>query len=262
MQAAISQVVTFCTNPFGGNPAYVLSVETFPSEAVLKNVVALLDADVLAVIESVKSISPGLRFFTESGEHPGAGHATLAAAHVALQQRQNLTFQLANGGSRDVRRCERGIAVDWPVMPYTAAEQGDRIAHALGAAPLECQVSSFGNIAIFRNEAEIAALVPDMDLVAQLDRTALIATAPGQSSDIVVRVFAPAAGLPEDPVCGTAHRIITPYWSNQLDKSVLHSRHLSSRGGDLWCEFDGQRVSIAGETVNTILGTMTFPTQM
>lgn len=259
MQAAIAQVVTFCTSAFGGNPAFVLSVEAFPGEAVLRQVVKLIKADVLAVIQGVSSHSPQLRFYTESGEHPGAGHATLAAAHVALQDRQSLTFRLANGGTRDARRCSHGIAVDWPLMAYSSIEDGEQIGRALGAVPAECQQAAFGNVAIFRTEADIVALDPDMALVSQLDRTALIATAPGQSSDIVIRVFAPAAGLPEDPVCGTAHRITTPYWARRLGKTSIHSRHLSPRGGDLWCELDGRGVSIAGDTITTIEGRISFP---
>ena len=89
----------------------------------------------------------------------------------------------------------------------------------------------------------------------------MIATAPGDSggADIAIRVFAPKVGLPEDPVCGTAHRIIVPFWSERLGRAKLHSRHLSARGGDLWCEFEGSTVTIAGETCRFLEGTVQLP---
>ena len=99
-----------------------------------------------------------------------------------------------------------------------------------------------------------------MALVSAFDRNAVIATAPGGAeSDIVIRVFAPKAGLPEDPVCGTAHRIIIPYWAERTGKTMIHSRHLSPRGGDLWCEDKGEKVVISGETRLVIDGTIRLP---
>jgi predicted PhzF superfamily epimerase YddE/YHI9 len=129
----------------------------------------------------------------------------------------------------------------------------------LKAKPRETFVAPFGYVTIFDSTADIVAIDPDMALVAALDRSAVIATAPGQDSDIVIRVFAPAVGLPEDPVCGTAHRIITPYWAPRLGKSEIHSRHLSKRGGDLWCKLDGENVEIAGESVQAFEAALDLP---
>ncbi len=101
---------------------------------------------------------------------------------------------------------------------------------------------------------------PDLARVAAFDRSAVIATAPGDGeSDIVVRVFAPRVGLPEDPVCGTAHRIIVPYWAKRMGKRRIHSRQLSPRGGDLWCEDRGETVVIGGDTSLVIDGTIRLP---
>jgi predicted PhzF superfamily epimerase YddE/YHI9 len=101
---------------------------------------------------------------------------------------------------------------------------------------------------------------PDPARVSDLDRNTVIATAPGgKASDVVIRVFAPKVGLPEDPVCGTAHRIIVPYWARKLGRAKLHSRQLSARGGDLWCEDRGEYVAIAGETCLIIEGTIRLP---
>ena len=101
---------------------------------------------------------------------------------------------------------------------------------------------------------------PDLDRVAGFDRTAVIATAPGRDgADIVIRVFAPNVGLPEDPVCGTAHRIIVPYWAERMGKKRIHSRQLSPRGGDLFCEDKGETIVIGGESRLVIDGTIRLP---
>jgi predicted PhzF superfamily epimerase YddE/YHI9 len=201
--------------------------------------------------------------YTPEGPHPGAGHATAAAAHVAFSiagaKRNELSFKLANGGHRNARRSPHGIAVEWPVMTYEATPRAGDVARALQAESRETYVAPFGYVAIFDNEADIAAIDPDMAQVAGLDRGAVIATAPGKDSDIVIRVFAPAVGLPEDPVCGTAHRIITPYWAPRLGKNEIHSRHLSKRGGDLWCKLRGENVEIAGESVQAFEATLDLP---
>ncbi len=158
-----------------------------------------------------------------------------------------------------VRHCAHGIAVNWPLMPYEETGRCDEIASALGLRPARSYVASFGYVAVFGSDIEIAELRPDMTRVAAMDRGALIATAPGTDTDIVIRVFAPAVGLPEDPVCGTAHRIIAPYWAERLGKTSLHSRHLSKRGGDLWCEVVGNTVNIAGESLKTFETKLELP---
>lgn len=259
MRAGLQKVVTFAGDVFHGNPAHVLTPPRLPGDEVMKQVVALVGADVLAVIVGLDAEMPELSFFTTGGPHPGAGHATHAAAHLALRQRDALRFKLADGGERSVRRSGAGVSVDWPIMRYDSTSRGEEIAQALGATPRSCLTSTFGNIAIFSDEAEIARLTPDMARVSALDRVALIATAPGATSDIVIRVFAPAVGLPEDPVCGTAHRIIIPYWAKQIGKTTIHSRHLSPRGGDLWCTLEEGMVAISGDCADAFAGTLTFP---
>jgi predicted PhzF superfamily epimerase YddE/YHI9 len=166
-------------------------------------------------------------------------------------------FRLANGDERRAWTQDGRIAVDFPLMPASRTELADRLGEALGAKPLETWVAPFGHVAILSSRDTVAGLHPDLDRIAALDRSAVIVTAPGGSlSDVVIRVFAPKVGLPEDPVCGTAHRIIIPYWAGKMGKTRLHSRQLSARGGDLWCEVDGDRVIIAGESELIVEGTM------
>lgn len=264
LRADLFQIVTFADHPFHGNPAFVLRNAKGISDNALIAFCDHLQTEVIAVIDG-DDAEPTLRFFTPEGPHPGAGHATMAAAHVALKlpnetSRQSVRFHLPNGDRRLAEIVDGKIAVRFPRM---AANHVDRIAQmsaALGARPVETFVSAFGYIGYFSDAAMIAGLKPDMALVSDFDRSAIIAAAPGDSaSDIVIRVFAPNVGLPEDPVCGTAHRIIIPYWSDRLKKDAIHSRHLSPRGGDLWCRPEGDDVIISGDTCLVIAGTAELP---
>jgi len=268
-RANLFQVVTFARDPLHGNPAFVLSGAGDASDLALAQACAVLRADVVAVVGEPSGGDIPLKFFTAEGPHAGAGHATLAAAHTVLRDgfaagkgtaAGAITFHLANGDRRTAHVEGERICIDFPAMP---AERIDRIAEmeaALGVRPVETWVAPFGHVAVFEDPAAIAGMRPDLARVAAFDRSAVIATAPGGAdSDIVIRVFAPKVGLPEDPVCGTAHRIIVPYWAEKMGKTRIHSRQLSPRGGDLWCEDKGETVVIAGETSLVIDGTIRLP---
>jgi PhzF family phenazine biosynthesis protein len=249
MTISAHQIVTFSAEPFRGNPAFVVTLEKPLPDAVLSNLCAQLHEDVLAVmIPDGERID--LRHVTRSGPHPGAGHATHAAAWVALNRlrpgTRDMDFQLPNGDIRRVRGDGDMIAVDWPVMPYADADQIDALQKSLGRRPDKTLASAFGAIAIFAAEEDVRDLEPDLELVARLDANAVVVTAPADRSDIVIRVFAPKIGLPEDPVCGTAHRIVIPFWAKQLGKNALVSHQLSARSGELFCELRDDTVTIAG----------------
>ncbi len=247
MRAELHQVVTFATDPFHGNPAFVLTVPDTPAPEVMMGACELLGADVIAVIAAGEGDEPSL---------------TMAAAHVALARRgggEAVRFRLPSGEQRAARRVEGRIAVDWPPMPFEAVERRDDLARALGRRPTESYVAPFGYVAIFASADDVAGLAPDSARVAAFDRAAVIATARDGDADVVIRVFAPNVGLPEDPVCGTAHRIIAPYWSQRLGRPSLHSRHLSKRGGDLWCRVDGDTVTIEGDSITVVEGMLILP---
>jgi len=265
-KARLFQVVTFASDPRRGNPAFVLSDAGGASEGSLAAACAILRADVIAVLGTPDGGELELRFFTAGGPHPGAGHATLAAAHAALRessagkdgaQANAITFRLANGDRRAARLEGERISVDFPVMTESRVERIADMEAALGARPRETWVASFGYVAVYEDAGAVAGMHPDLARVAAFDRNAVIATAPGRDgADIVIRVFAPNVGLPEDPVCGTAHRIIVPYWAEKMGKRKIHSRQLSPRGGDLWCEDQGDKVVIGGETSLVIDGSI------
>jgi predicted PhzF superfamily epimerase YddE/YHI9 len=268
-RANFFQVVTFATDPRHGNPAFVLSGARDASDHALATACGILRADVVAVVGEPSGGDTPLRFFTTNGPHDGAGHATLAAAHTVLRDgsalgkaaaSRSITFHLANGDSRAAHLEGDRICVDFPTMPGSRLDRMADMEAALGARPLETWVAPFGYVAIFDDPAVVADMQPDLGRVSAFDRNAVIATAPGgAASDIVIRVFAPNVGLPEDPVCGTAHRIIVPYWAERMGKTKIHSRQLSPRGGDLWCEDQGEKVVIAGETSLVVHGTIRLP---
>lgn len=267
--AGLFQVVTYATDLLSGNPAFILLDTGDATDEALATMCKVLRTDVVGVIDSRAGNDPVLRFFTADGSHPGAGHVTLAAADVAINNLhlgkkveglESVTFHLLNGERRVARAIGERIEINFPVM---AASRVDRIAdmeNALGKRPMETWISPFGYVGYFRDASAIAEMEPNMVGVAAFDRPALIATAPGgDTSDIVIRVFAPRVGLPEDPVCGTAHRIIIPYWAERLGKSKIHSRHLSPRGGDLWCEVSGDEIIIAGKSRTIMSGIVELP---
>jgi PhzF family phenazine biosynthesis protein len=176
------------------------------------------------------------------------GHATLAPAFVIFRELgftgPKITFQTKAGTLSASRDGDR-IVLDFPAWPPQPCEVPAALAEALGWIPRELYKTR-DYLAVFAREDEVASLQPDMTKLAELDCLGVICTAPGNDCDFVSRFFAPAAGIPEDPVTGSAHSTLTPYWSKKLGHSKLHARQLSARRGELWCEDRGERVGIGG----------------
>jgi PhzF family phenazine biosynthesis protein len=191
------------------------------------------------------------------------GHATLAAALVILDIRKEIRGDrvefATKSGILGVDREANGDAVryalDFPARPPVACEVHPDLAAALGAAP-ESVVAARDYLCVYSSEAEVRALRPDMAKLATVDRFGVIATAPGSDCDFVSRFFAPAKGVPEDPVTGSSHTTLIPYWARRLGKDRLFARQISARGGELWCELRGDRVRIAGHGVLYLEGTI------
>jgi predicted PhzF superfamily epimerase YddE/YHI9 len=267
MKARLLRVVTFAADPGRGNPAFVLADADGVSDRTFTAACAMLGADIIAVVDTEAGGEVPLKFFTQAGPHPGAGHATLAAAHAVLHggfeernKKASCIFRQVNGEVRPARVDGSRIAVDFPVMPGVSVDRTGKLGAALGAKPDEALIAPFGYVAVFEDAATVAALRPDLARLSAFDRNAVIATAPGADDcDIVIRVFAPKVGLPEDPVCGTAHRIVVPYWAARLGKRSIHSRQLSARGGELWCEDKGEQIAIAGQTCLVLDGEVRLP---
>lgn len=262
MLVPIQQIVTFATDPFCGNPAFVLTLDEPVPDALLHQLCKHLNETIIAVLAS-ESDGLGLRFVTPTGFHSGAGHATHAAAWVALKMLRpgaaNLDLRLQSGGHRAVRAEGDLISVDWPAMPYSSVDMLGELEDALGVRPHETFTSSFGAIAIFDKGETIGGMTPNLDKISKLPADTVIVTAPSDAADFAIRVFAPKLGLPEDPVCGTAHRILVPFWAARTGRRALSSHQLSERGGKLFCQLHGETVTISGRATPFLTGSVALP---
>ncbi len=252
MRTPIYQVDAFTTRRFAGNPAAVMPLKSFPSDDILQ---ALAAENNLAETAFLHPENGGyrLRWFTPTTEVPLCGHATLASAAVIMERldpgRTHVVFYSASG-PLTVDRTGAGYVMDFPARFSEQIPPPPGMTEALGAVPSEVLASDFNYLAVFENEQVLRALTPDMPAVARLDRPGLIATAPGNGHfDFFSRYFAPAKGIPEDPVTGSAHCMLTPYWAKRLGKTSFHAFQCSPRGGELICRLKGDRVELEGSCV-------------
>jgi PhzF family phenazine biosynthesis protein len=186
------------------------------------------------------------------------GHATLASGFVVYQylgyKADAVEFDSKSGPLRVLRQGNL-LALDFPSRPAQPVETPEALVRGLGRKP-ERVLKSRDFLAVFEREEDVATLVPDQAALSELDTLGIIVTAPGKKVDFVSRFFAPRAGIPEDPVTGSAHSTLIPYWSQRLGKKRLHALQLSARGGELFCEDLGERVHIGGHAVAYSVGTI------
>ncbi len=206
-----------------------------------------------------------LRWFTPTTEVDLCGHATLAAGYVVFRwlrpERTSITFQTEAAGPLTVVRDGDLLALDFPSRPPEPCAMSEPLAAGLGQRPAAL-LAARDYLAIYDSAADVARLMPDFAALAALDRFAVIVTAPGPGTkgggvDFVSRFFAPARGVDEDPVTGSSHCTLIPYWAERLGKSRLNARQLSRRGGALSCAIDGDRVTIAGRAIPYLEGMIT-----
>jgi predicted PhzF superfamily epimerase YddE/YHI9 len=199
-----------------------------------------------------------LRWFTPNVEVDLCGHATLASAHVVFSflepERESVRFRTLKAGTLVVRRGPGMLTMDFPARPAAPCDAPAGLLAALGGKPSEV-LRARDHLVVYDSVAEIAALKPDLAALAKVDCWAAIVTAPGEDGvDFVSRFFAPAKGVPEDPVTGSAHTTLVPYWAKRLGKTTLKAGQLSRRGGLLCCALHGERVDISGHAVTFLVG--------
>jgi len=252
MRLPIYQVDAFTDSLFGGNPAAVCPLEAWLPEAAMQAIAAENNLS-----ETAFFVRDGgdyaLRWFTPTVEVDLCGHATLAAGHVVFHylepQRETVSFHTLKAGTLIVTRRADMLVMDFPARPASPAPPPPGLFAALGGAPREV-LRARDHLIVYDTAAEIVALNPDLAALAKVDCWAAIVTAPGESGvDFVSRFFAPAQGVPEDPVTGSAHCTLVPYWAKRLGKMQLEARQLSRRGGALYCALQGDRVNIGGRAV-------------
>ena len=257
MTLKLYQVDAFAKQVFQGNPAAVVPLEAWLPDATLQ---AIARENNLA--ETVYFIRDGanwqIRWFTPEIEMDLCGHATLASAWLMFQHLgvmgQEITFG-SKSGPLIVRKVADGrLELDFPSRPPERVAVHERLIDGLGTQPLEV-LASRDYLVVYRDAEEVLGLQPDMTVLAKLDRM-VIATGPGRSGDcdFVSRFFAPQAGVPEDPVTGSAHCTLIPYWAKRLGKTEMFARQVSARGGELWVADRGERVGIAGECALYLVG--------
>lgn len=255
MKLPLYQLDAFTNRLFGGNPAAVVMLDEWLPDGVLAAIAAENNLAETAFVIPRSGISP-LRWFTLTVEIDLCGHATLAAADVLFRYRfpalDRLTFS-TRSGELAVTRDGTLLKMDFPARPGRPIDVTDALVSALGARPREAYVAR-DLLAIFDSESAVRSLGPDMQRVASLDAFAIIVSAPGDTVDFVSRFFAPGAGIPEDPVTGSSHCTLVPYWAARLGRNHLAAKQVSPRGGDLQCELRGDRVVIAGHVVEYLRG--------
>jgi PhzF family phenazine biosynthesis protein len=263
MNIPIYQVDAFAAGLFQGNPAAVCPLDKWLATEMLQAIA--LENNLSETAFYVPSDSEGryaLRWFTPAVEIELCGHATVATASVIQEIREetwgaHLVFETLSGELTVDREGDLYV-LDFPANPPQPCAAQPLLVEALGAPPDQV-MGARDYLCIYSSAEAVKKLAPDMGKLAQLDRRGVIVTAPGQDEDFVSRFFAPAKGVPEDPVTGSAHTTLIPYWAHRLGKAKLFARQISSRGGELWCEDLGARVKIGGRAVHYLTGEICIP---
>ena len=257
MKIPYFHVDAFARATFQGNPAGVCLLEDWLPEDLMKRI-ALENrhSETAFVVERDGAFH--LRWFTPVKEVQLCGHATLAAAFVLFERRgftgSTLRFETASG-TLPVEREGALFVLDLPVRPTEPCEPPEALIRALGCRPLETRRAR-AYLAVMESESAVRDLQPDLRAVEELEAAGVIVTAPGLEVDFVSRYFAPKLGVPEDPVTGSAHCALVPYWAERLGKTKLEARQLSARGGELRCELRDDRVRLGGFAVAYLSGTI------
>lgn len=258
MDLTLFQIDAFTSHVFGGNPAAVCPLGHWLPDETLQAIAAENNLSETAFFVP-RGADYDLRWFTPATEVDLCGHATLASGALILERlapdRGSVRFH-TRSGVLEVGREGGRLVMDFPARPAAPVPPSARVAEALGRAPAALLRGDRDYMAVFADEAEIRALAPDQARLMTLERLGMIVTAPGRDVDFVSRFFAPRMGVSEDPVTGSAHCTLTPYWADRLKKAALTARQVSARGGELECELSGARVLMKGRVAFYLEGTI------
>lgn len=261
MKIAYYQVNAFTNRPFAGNPAGACILDTWLPDTLLQAIAAENNLSETAFIVP-RGPEFELRWFTPKTEIDLCGHATLASAYVLFNERkiagEVVRFKSRRSGLLTVTRRGALLELDFPARPPEPSHTPNGLVAALGAQPIET-VRARDSLCVYEDEAAVRALQPDFGKLLTLDIHGVIVTAPGTDCDFVSRFFAPSVGVPEDPVTGSAHCTLIPYWSRRLGKTTMFARQVSRRGGELFCRNAGERVGIGGHAVLYCRGEIIVP---
>ena len=257
----IYQVDAFTSKLFSGNPAAVCPLKNWLSDDIMQSIAMENNLSETSFFLK-KNDNFYIRWFTPKVEIDLAGHPTLATAHIIFEEmlykKDSIKFYSRFGDILTVVRKKNIYSMDFPsYSPVSQKSKLKEVSVALKSVPEKFLYGRYG-MAVFRNENEILDLNPNFDAIMKLKLNGIIATAPGNNSDFVSRFFAPKLGINEDPVTGSAHCELIPYWSKVLKKKNMLAIQLSSRGGELYCSYLGERVVIGGKAITYMQGELTF----
>ncbi len=262
MKLDIYQVDAFASNVFEGNPAAVCPLESWLPDETLQQIAEENNLSETAFFVAENG-GFALRWFTPEAEVDLCGHATLAAAHVLFE---HLSYAEAainfatRSGTLVVEKTGTGYSMSFPASLPQLIEAPAALLEGLGTEP-KAVLAAFDYIVVFESEAQVRALTPDFAKLSELDNRGVVVTAPGDDVDFVSRCFFPKLRVNEDPVTGSAHCELAPYWCEQLGKSSLKARQVSKRTGDVGCEVVGDRVILTGSAVDYLQGTIRVEAQ-
>lgn len=251
MNIKLYQVDAFTDRLFSGNPAAVCPLEKWVPDDMLQNIAAENNlAETAFIVKQENGFQ--IRWFTPTVEVDLCGHATLAAAHILFNYYMLSATEISfhsRSGLLYVRKNDDLLTLDFPADETERTEIQPALVDALGTVPVEIYKGKTDFMLVYNSQSEIESVVPDFHKMAGVTARGIIITSPGISSDFVSRFFAPQSGIDEDPVTGSAHTTLTPYWVKKIGKNPLTAVQLSKRKGYLHCKLKGERVEITGKAV-------------
>lgn len=264
MRLPLFHLDAFTNRPSSGNPAAVCLLDQWLDDGLLRKVTTESNFSATAFMVGQRE-SFELRWFTPRCEVQLCGHATLAAAHLVFSllrpELSLVRFSTSFHGTLTAQKDGDLVAIDLPAFvpqPCTNFPAGLESALGLQRPPLEVLESNETYIVVVGDPRVIGRIRPNFELLERFHPNTIVVTSAGEETDFVSRYFAPSYGVPEDPVTGSAHSSLAPYWAKRLGKNTLHARQLSERGGELWCEFADDRVVLKGAAVLTMQGSLTI----
>jgi PhzF family phenazine biosynthesis protein len=262
MTLSLHLIDAFASKPFTGNPAAVVLLDHLRPDEWLQSVAMEMHQSETAFLLPQED-GYSLRWFTPMDEMDLCGHATLASAHYLYQEdllnsHDTARFHTRSGLLTARRTADGAITLDFPALDFDTMSTPTGLAEALGVRPRECLRSTYDIICVLNNEQEVLALTPDFGALAKIKARGVIVTAQSNAADhdFVSRCFYPGTGVPEDPVTGSAHCALAPYWRDALGEDEFNAYQASPRGGMVRCEIDGDRVRLIGRAITTVRGTL------
>ncbi|MBF0432545.1 MAG: PhzF family phenazine biosynthesis protein [Fibrobacteria bacterium] len=255
MKIPFYQIDTFTDEMFKGNAAGVCPLEQWISDKLMLKISAENNLSETAFFVK-ENHTYHIRWFTPTTEVDLCGHATLASAYVLfnhLEYAHNKVIFASKSGTLTIKRQNDLLQLDFPSQPPTPSKKPAFLFEGLGKNPQEI-LRAVDYIVIYKDESDIVSLNPDFNILNKIETRGICVTAPGKNSDFVSRFFAPRYGINEDPVTGSTHCALIPYWAKKLNKNKLKAKQLSKRGGTLYCELNNDRVLISGKATTYLIG--------